>query len=961
MGRMSCEYLSQVLPSAGSALEVYAPSFRKAELGNNVLIPCTFKVDGGPINRQYLAILWEFQGNVIARYDNKGLVTQPRKYINENNIENGAADLYIDDASVSDIGAYKCTVIYSPKRMHKDVDLTVHARPSISALEKINVGNEQDKILCSVTGFYPEQITVKLIKEGKVVSGSVMSSPHKNNDSTFSINSTMILPSSDKPKSLSCTVDHDSLTTPIQQDIRLVYNEDGGNNTGLVVGLIAGVVLLIVLLAIAAFLYRKKSGLSEVLVNKIHGTKMIDGESTTLYCTACNCSRETQVKWIIKNKDGTKCEITEEESGDKEEEQPLMSMEYKVSTEKVASQKRKTFHDVTTKLIFIPSVSRHLGSTVTCKFITDKKSEEKTHELKDIYAKPQFMEPVQFSITDQGDVQLSASLGKLYPRPLQVTWASKISQSQEKIPSEEEILKNPDATFNLTSKCTVSGELFKDPTNKVAITWKHESLDKSQSREISAKDLPWCPQIEDYIESVIHDDEILLKCSVSNYFPNALTVKWFQKRKDCPDLIEVSESENYTIPKLISNRTDKKTFMATSRLSLKKSLLTEKDVLFICRVEHPNLEKPIEAKTAPMQHRETETQVFFVNNIQGPQKWYDGEKVTLYCAASYCTQNTQVMWIVTGKDGTEHEISEVSGGAGMRKDGDQCPGYVAHRERTDMSDIQGLLDVTSCLSFTPSVSKHKYITISCKIACEKRDKKKTFQRKQLYAKPKVLSPIQLSLADSGDVLCALHVEEFYPSDIQIKWNDQEKRSPDKSVKNVDGTYNVHSEYELPGSFFKDPKSTVKVSWKHESKDGWEWRQMSVVDKDFPWKPELREIPVPNLLDGITATLKCEVSNVFPDVQNVRWLMKENNSQELFPLVHNDKYSISEITPERQKDNTFTYKACLKFTPSASTDQGIEFIFRVEHPSFRKNSNKEHRTPRYTRRQEHRIISEKGAK
>ncbi|KAG9470863.1 hypothetical protein GDO78_016571 [Eleutherodactylus coqui] len=797
-------------PSTGCAFQVYVPTSSKAELGTNVFIPCTFKECSSGITQQYLAIVWEFEGNVIVRYDSKGIQKQPRKYIDEKNIKDGAADLYINNASIGDIGTYKCTVICSPERSHKEVNLTVYARPTISALDKMTVGNEQDKILCSVIGFYPVQITVELIKDGAVMSGSVLSSPQRNGDKTFSINSSVILPSAEKPKSLSCRVRHESLTEPLLQDIQLVYKDSGSDNIGLVVGVIAGAV--IVVSVIAAVLYKRRSGSSDVLVNKIHGTKMMDGENGSLYCTACNCSQETQVQWIIQHKDGTTCDITEKNSGDTEEGQPLMSMEYKVSTEKVPSQKRKSCYDITTTLSFIPSVSRHLGSTVTCRFTTNKKSEEATHKLKDIYAKPQFMESLRFSITDQGDVQLSASLLRFYPQPLQISWTSKRGQSQDKIPSDEEDMKNPDATFTLTSKCTVSGELFKDPMNKVTVTWKHESMDNPQFKEISAKDLPWCPRIGDSIERVIQGDTILFKSLVSDYFPDALTVKWFQKKKDCPEFIEVTESEMYIIPNIVSSRTGKKTFTTTSCLSLKKSLLTEDDVMFICRVDHPSLEKPMEAKTG--QQRDTEVQAFFVNNIQGPQRWYDGEKVTLYCAASYCTQNTRVIWIVTGKDGTENEICEDSGGADMKKDGGQCPGYVAHRERTDVSDIQDLLDVTSCLTFTPSVSKHKPITISCRVTCEGRVKKKTFQRKQLYAKPKVRSPIKLSLTNSDE----------------IRWHFSENPMLAKTVKNADGTYSAHSEYKLPGSVFKDPQSWVKVSWKHESMDGWEWRQMSAVDK-----------------------------------------------------------------------------------------------------------------------------------
>ncbi|KAG8549616.1 hypothetical protein GDO81_020491 [Engystomops pustulosus] len=676
-----------------------------------------------------------------------------------------------------------------------------------------------------------------MIKDGSDVSSSLIHERQKNQDNTFSITSSLILPSTDRPKSISCKVHHESLMAPVHKETQLLYSEDG-DSAGLLVGVIAGVIILIVILGVIMFIYKKKRGAQ---VHQITGNKMIDGMKTALHCTASNCSQKTQVKWIIRTKDGTTCEITDREPDNREEEQPLMSMEYKVSTEKEASKKNKSHHDITTKLTFIPSVSRHLGSSVTCRVITQKKSQEKTLELADIYARPQFSEPVQFTITDQGNVQLVVNSGKFYPKPLQISWESKRGTSSEKIPSQEEVTENPDATFNLTSKCTVSGETFKDPTWKVIITWKHESMDGPQSIELSAKDLPWRPQIGDYIEGDIQDDKIQLRCSVSDYFPDALTVRWFEKRKDCPDLIEVPESEKYTIPKITENKTDKKTFMATCRLSLKTLLVTEKDVLLICRVDHPSLEKPIEAKTSPAAYRDTDVQSFFVNNIQGPQKWYNGEKVTLYCAAAYCTQDTRVIWIVTGKDGTEHEICEDSD---LRKDGGHCAGYTAHRERTDASDLQGLQDITSCLGFTPSISQHKHVAISCKFICNERSKKKTFQRKQLYAKPQVLNPIKLSLTDSGDVQCALDIEEFYPSNIQIKWNNEEKVDLNKQSENINSTYSVHSVYTLPGSFFRDPQSTVKVSWKHESMDDWEWRQMSALDRDFPWKQELEEIPFP---------------------------------------------------------------------------------------------------------------------
>ncbi|CAI9536989.1 unnamed protein product, partial [Staurois parvus] len=159
----------------------------------------------------------------------------------------------------------------------------------------------------------------------------------------------------------------------------------------------------------------------------------------------------------------------------------------------------------------------------------------------------------------------------------------------------------------------------------------------------------------------------------------------------------------------------------------------------------------------------------------------------------------------------------------------------------------------------------------------------------------------------------------------MKWNDKETSEPNRTSQNNDGTYSVHSEYKVPGRFFSRPGSAVRVSWKHGSMEDWESREMSVRDPEFPWKPNIQNISVPNLLIGRKATLKCKVSNVFPDVLSVKWLKKEKGGQELFPVINNQTYNISDLRLEKQKDNTFIYTNCLMFEPSINREEGVEFI------------------------------------
>ncbi|CAI9612648.1 unnamed protein product [Staurois parvus] len=240
-----------------------------------------------------------------------------------------------------------------------------------------------------------------------------------------------------------------------------------------------------------------------------------DGEKTTLSCEAFNCTGDVTMTWVIKFKDGTQHEVSDTGSNDNEEDQPLMSREYQV-TKEYDSMKGH----VTTKLTFIPSISRHLGSAVSCRIVHQKKPVEKTLEVKTIHAKPKFIEPVQFTLSDQEKVQISVKLQRFYPQEMEVTWFSKRGQSEEEIPGVMNNNHNSGDTFDLDSKCTVPGELFKDPKYKVIVRWKHKSMEEPQSREISARDLPWHPKLQKFpIESIFQGTRFSYSAGCQTTFP----------------------------------------------------------------------------------------------------------------------------------------------------------------------------------------------------------------------------------------------------------------------------------------------------------------------------------------------------------------------------------------------------------------------------------------------------------
>ncbi|XP_077306260.1 uncharacterized protein LOC143925671 [Lithobates pipiens] len=411
-------------------------------------------------------------------------------------------------------------------------------------IERVEKEDKTSSALCSVMGFYPRDISVNIVIDQTIMEDSVLTEHRTNADGTYSINKTWTIPTDVSPKFLSCLVHHETLSPYVQKDLQLTYQgqqNDNETNVGAIVGVIIGVLILLVLIG-AVYYYKKKAGSQKCSMGDIESPVWIDGAKTVLSCKASNCTGDAQVIWVIQSKDGTRLEVSENPSTDMEEEEALMSMEYKV-TRNIVSQKKGKLHDVTTKLTFIPSMSRHLWTTVTCRISDNKEVMEKTYGPNSILAKPKFNEPVKSTLSPRGEVELSATLQSFYPEKMEIRWSSESAKYQEKFQSKEN-RSNYGNTFNLESKCTVPGELFKNPEFKVMVTWKHESMECPEFRELSAKDLPWHPKLQTIpIESVFQGDKVLLQCRVSDYFPDALVVKWLEKKMGSQELVEITSSE----------------------------------------------------------------------------------------------------------------------------------------------------------------------------------------------------------------------------------------------------------------------------------------------------------------------------------------------------------------------------------------------------------------------------------
>ncbi|XP_040297326.1 uncharacterized protein LOC121008695 [Bufo bufo] len=277
------------------------------------------------------------------------------------------------------------------------------------------------------------------------------------------------------------------------------------------------------------------------------------------------------------------------------------SEKYKITPHTSQKQRDKTF-TCTACLLLTPSLEDQ-GAEIICRVAhpsLEQPAERSTGQIQ-VCVKPTLDHPIQLSISDSGDVIAALSLLKFYPKDISITWSD--GQSQEKRPSVECAAENPEGTFSITTRCTIPGQSFNDVDFKMKVTWKHKTMERAESREMSVRDadFPWRPRIVEMTPLILQmGEQTAVTCKISMFFPDNLTVNWYEKVGEsvtqCMDgTYNMSKKPERTADTLCSCSASL-SFMAQSE---------PEDLEFICKVSHPSLKDPIEWSTKKATKRVT--------------------------------------------------------------------------------------------------------------------------------------------------------------------------------------------------------------------------------------------------------------------------------------------------------------------------------------------------------------------
>ncbi|CAH2307920.1 tapasin-related -like [Pelobates cultripes] len=315
------------------------------------------------------------------------------------------------------------------------------------------------------------------------------------------------------------------------------------------------------------------------------------------------------------------------------------------------------------------------------------------------------------------------------------------------------------------------------------------------------------------------------------------------------------------------------------------------------------------------------------------------------------------------------------------KDGENLNKYTVS---TPQRNSDGTYSVYSTVTIIPT-EEDKLLTFSCRVRHESLSGPlyKDFHLEyKMKAPSKITITGRLAVLNKESILSST-ITGFYPVDIDIKWfRDGEilnKYTVSTPQRNPDGTYSVYSTVTIIPTE-EDKLLTFSCRVRHESLSGPLYKDFHLEYKGQRNRMSQILIPVlivvvvilvfsvykfrkrrqtnennaspdvklvflgtpPHVEDIIVSDqlpwsqkvkLECKISGYSNrDRPSVTWYKQEQGDLQPVTLNSSEIYEIQDLRYEIQDVNTYSCTACLIISQSLSSEQPIEVICRVEHPS-----------------------------
>ncbi|XP_015281295.1 PREDICTED: HLA class II histocompatibility antigen, DRB1-9 beta chain-like [Gekko japonicus] len=210
--------------SAWAVLRVSVPSSPIRALPfSTPRLPCNFSDPSRSINLGNLAVTWKRGTETIAQYLGGFKPSRPGAEMSEERLRVGDASLLLPQLQDADAGLYTCLVIFTPDKDEGSFELKLEAEPHVAVgPTKLQLARE-GAVTCTVSAFYPGNVSVEWLKDGAVVKGPQTSVHQDSQSGLYQARSILELTPdvADANANFSCQVRHQSLEGPLKENFQL--------------------------------------------------------------------------------------------------------------------------------------------------------------------------------------------------------------------------------------------------------------------------------------------------------------------------------------------------------------------------------------------------------------------------------------------------------------------------------------------------------------------------------------------------------------------------------------------------------------------------------------------------------------------------------------------------------------------------------------------------------------------
>ncbi|CAJ0930913.1 unnamed protein product [Ranitomeya imitator] len=499
----------------------------------DILLHCHFTFLE-PIRAEDVAVKWTVKSSgdavrPVYTFDGVRINSlRPESSIDHRLLETGNASLYLPNLTLEDEGEYTCTVLISPEVGEASLVLRLAAQPTIGLLPvdpRVTSG-EMKTFICKISHFYPQDLDIKWImkkeKRETVLTKDICSGvPFQGKNGTFSADSqvSILFTEEDDGSVIGCEVRHQSLPRPLRIDtaIHLTVVQVSGR----VALLVSAILLMMALIVASVILYWKFLASVTPEVSAIILPELILADERMEAICNINGFRPKAVNicWYIEKSDqGVGSGLGKDE--------PLLQAATALTSHARHPEvsKHGSLFNATSKLSYTPS--RHALVCVVQHKALGAAARRVSHVSVAARPKKSYITSWPQDPRRGDKLTLSCIVERFYPKPIVVTWLrnGQIHSGAAQFgpfPCENDY-------YSVWSQIDL---IVTEEEDGVMYTCRisHRSLSgvEELSYEINAQGTP--PGVQfisaDPVTPTI-GQELLLSCSISNFFPRDIVVDW---------------------------------------------------------------------------------------------------------------------------------------------------------------------------------------------------------------------------------------------------------------------------------------------------------------------------------------------------------------------------------------------------------------------------------------------------